>query len=72
FAVQIPERAGSFLRFCKMLGKRSITEFNYRYSDATTAQIFVGIELSGGDQEREDLLERFRGSGYAIVDMTDN
>ncbi|MDJ0806271.1 MAG: threonine ammonia-lyase, biosynthetic [Gammaproteobacteria bacterium] len=72
FAVQIPERPGSFLHFCKLIGKRSITEFNYRYSDTNTAQIFVGVELRQGDKERGELLDRFREKGYSIVDMTDN
>lgn len=72
FAVQIPERPGSFQRFCRLIGKRSITEFNYRYSDSSVAQIFVGIELSGGDEERLMLLSRFQEKGYSIVDMTDN
>ena len=72
FAVQIPERPGSFLQFCRLIGKRSITEFNYRYSDASVAQIFVGVELSGGDEERQSLLDRFQEKGYSIVDMTDN
>ena len=31
-AVTIPERPGSLLRFCDLIGKRSITEFNYRYA----------------------------------------
>ncbi len=72
FAVQIPERPGSFLGFCRLIGKRSITEFNYRYSDAARAQIFVGIELSGGDEERRILYDRFVEKGYSVVDMTDN
>jgi threonine dehydratase len=72
FAVQIPERPGSFLQFCKLIGKRSITEFNYRYSDSRVAQIFVGVELRSGDEEREELLKRFKEKDYPIVDMTDN
>ncbi len=72
FAVQIPERPGSFLQFCRLIGKRSITEFNYRFSDASVAQIFVGVELGGGDEERLSLLSRFQEKGYSIVDMTDN
>ena len=32
-AVEIPEKPGSFLRFCEVLGRRSVTEFNYRYDD---------------------------------------
>ncbi|MGZ5000762.1 MAG: threonine ammonia-lyase, biosynthetic, partial [Methylomonas sp.] len=46
-AVAIPEVPGSFLKFCKALGKRSITEFNYRYFDDSMAQVFVGITSSG-------------------------
>jgi threonine dehydratase len=72
FAVQIPERPGSFLRFCRDLGRRSITEFNYRYADQTQAQIFVGVELQHGDQERNELVERLRSKDYPIVDMTEN
>lgn len=72
FAVQIPERPGSFLQFCKLIGKRSITEFNYRYSDVNTAQIFVGIELRNGDKERKELISRFEENDYPIVDMTNN
>ena len=72
FAVQIPERPGSFLQFCKLIGKRSITEFNYRYSDSNTAQIFVGVELRQGAKERDELLSRFKEKDYSIVDMTDN
>ena len=33
-AVTIPERPGSFREFCALLGKRTVTEFNYRYADA--------------------------------------
>ena len=70
---------GRFRRFvtrkksqCKLIGNRSITEFNYRYSDSKQAQIFVGIELSSGDEERKALFQRFIDKGYCIVDMTDN
>src|SRR5438552_5575074 len=45
-AVTIPERPGSFREFCTLLGKRSVTEFNYRYADARIAHIFVGIEVA--------------------------
>ena len=45
-AVTIPERPGSLLRFCELIGNRSITEFNYRYSHDAHAHIFVGVEIS--------------------------
>jgi threonine dehydratase len=71
-AVTIPEQPGSFLKFCKTLGKRGITEFNYRYADARDAQVFAGVQLSGGDEERQQLIELLRDEGYSVVDMTDN
>ncbi|MDT8388568.1 MAG: threonine ammonia-lyase, biosynthetic [Thiogranum sp.] len=71
-AVTIPERPGSFLKFCRALGKRGITEFNYRYADAGAAHVFAGVQLCDGEQERLDLLENLRGDNYPVVDMTDN
>jgi threonine dehydratase len=52
-AVTIPERPGSFREFCALLGKRSITEFNYRYADAKIAHIFVGIEVANRHETAE-------------------
>ncbi len=72
FAVEIPEEPGSFLRFCRALGRRSITEFNYRYADASRAHVFVGVELGGGSSEREQLVASLEESGYAVMDMTEN
>ncbi len=71
-AVRIPERPGSFLAFCRALGRRQITEFNYRYADREQAQVFAGVELTHGDAEREEIIAKLRGRGFAVVDMTDN
>lgn len=70
-AVQIPEKPGSFLRFCKLLGKRGITEFNYRYADSVDAQVFCGLEVREVE-EREKLISNLQSKGYSVVDMTDN
>jgi len=72
FAVTIPERAGSYRAFIRALGRRAITEFNYRYAPGAEAQIFVGVQLSGGRAEKEALVEELRRLGYPIVDLTDN
>ena len=45
--VTIPEEPGSFKRFCSILGRRNITEFNYRYADTAAAHVFVGVSVSG-------------------------
>jgi len=71
-AVEIPEQPGSFLRFCKALGRRSLTEFNYRFGDPARAHLFVGIELSRGDEERDEVLAHLREKGYAVADLTEN
>jgi threonine dehydratase len=71
-AVTIPERPGSFQKFCKAIGQRSITEFNYRYADPSRAHVYAGVELAEGDSERADLVERLRRDGYPVIDMTDN
>jgi len=71
-AVTIPECPGSFLKFCRALGKRGITEFNYRYAASSEAHVFAGVQLTGGDEERNELLEKLAGEGYPVVDMTDN
>ncbi|MBT8080666.1 MAG: threonine ammonia-lyase, biosynthetic [Gammaproteobacteria bacterium] len=71
-AVEIPEQPGSFRHFCEALGRRSVTEFNYRYSDSRKAHIFVGVELTGGTKEREDIIAKLRGEGYPLADLSDN
>ncbi|MCC7199817.1 MAG: threonine ammonia-lyase, biosynthetic [Gammaproteobacteria bacterium] len=72
FAVEIPERPGSFLHFCQVLGRRSVTEFNYRYDDAARARIFVGLALSQGRAEKERVLAEFGAAGFPVTDMSDN
>lgn len=71
-AVQVPERPGSFRAFCRALGKRNITEFNYRYANAEWAHIFVGVELANGDREHKELLVGLRREGFQVTDMTHN
>jgi threonine dehydratase len=70
--VTIDEQPGSFKKFCSIIGKRSITEFNYRYANAKKAQVFVGIKTSKGDKERKDIISRLRQSNYKCHDLTDN
>jgi threonine dehydratase len=71
-AVEIPERPGSFLTFCELLGKRSVTEFNYRYADQRAAQVFVGLAFAQGAAERESIITTIAAAGFAVRDMTDN
>ncbi len=72
FAVTIPEAPGSYRAFIRALGERSITEFNYRYAPGATAEIFVGVKLTRGQDEREAVRMGIEQAGYEVVDMTDN
>ena len=72
FAIEIPETPGSFLRFCECLGRRSVTEFNYRFANAESAHIFVGLALKDGRAERDAVLALIGAAGFTARDMTDN
>jgi threonine dehydratase len=71
-SVTIPEEPGSFRKFCSVLGRRNITEFNYRYADASSAQVFVGLSVVPGGEDLAELLFDLERRGYTTEDMTDN
>ena len=70
-AVTIPEQAGAFKTFCKLLGNRNITEFNYRFSDPTEAHIFVGLAIANA-AETGKLIYDLAAHGLNAIDLTDN
>ncbi len=72
FGVTIPERPGSFLDFCRAIGRRPVTEFNYRYHRQSAAQVYVGIALKGGGAERLAVRQALEAGGYAVADYTEN
>jgi threonine dehydratase len=71
-AVEIPERKGAFLDFCESLGRRNITEFNYRYSQLEQARIFVGVTLQGSRKDAAELIRALESAGYRVVDLSGN
>ena len=70
-AVTIPEKPGAFKTFCRLLGNRNITEFNYRYSDPVNAHIFVGIAITEPN-EASELVSALQAEGLPSLDLTDN
>src|SRR5580700_5705776 len=62
FAVEMPEAPGSFLKFCELLGQHSVTEFNYRYADSRSAQVFVSLALTKARAERDELCRSIRAA----------
>lgn len=71
FAVTIPETPGAFKTFCRLLGNRNITEFNYRYSDARQAHIFVGVSVSN-TAEPAEITRALDAAGLKALDLTGN
>lgn len=70
-AVTIPEKPGSFKTFCRLLSGRSITEFNYRYSDPKFAHIFVGLSIRDAN-EPANLVKMLESHELPTIDLTNN
>ncbi len=70
-AVTIPERPGAFREFCSAIGRRTVTEFNYRLSGRDRAHIFVGFATESR-QDGAALAAQLTAAGYETVDLTDN
>ena len=71
-SVTIPEEPGAFRAFCRTIGKRNITEFNYRAGSNTDARVFVGLTVVPQSQDVTDLTGNLEHRGYSVVDLTDN
>lgn len=69
--VTIPEQPGSFRKFCHAIGKRAITEFNYRYADKNSAQVLVGVQTNADYADKKALLEKL-GRKYSLIDLSEN
>lgn len=71
FAVTIPEERGSLRRFCECIGRRNLTEFNYRIADDHEAHIFVGIQIRDRT-EAATIAQKFDSCGFKTLDLTDD
>jgi threonine dehydratase len=79
FAVSIPEERGSFRRFCELIGdlpcfggpktSRSVTEFNYRISDANKAHVFVGL-TTAAQGESGKIAAHLSKHRFEAIDLT--
>ncbi len=70
-AVTIPEKPGSFKRFCATLGARNITEFNYRMADPKEAHVFVGVQVRDSG-ETAKIVRTLERHGLKTLDLSDN
>ena len=70
-SVKIPEEKGSFRKFCNFLGKRSISEFNYRAEESDEATIFVACRFNN-KTGKSKLIKHLRSKGFSPRDLSDN
>ena len=66
-SVELSETPGALLNFCRLIGQRTITEFNYRFYSTNHAVVFVGIEINKDDPF---LLDELINAGYKCHDLT--
>lgn len=71
FAVTIPEAPGSLRKFCDCMGKRNLTEFNYRIADEQEAHIFVGVQIVNR-ADAAKIVTSFEANGLKTLDLTDD
>ncbi len=71
FAVTIPEERGSLRQFCECIGRRNLTEFNYRIADEKEAHIFVGVQITNR-ADAAKMLATFEAKGFKTLDLTDD
>jgi len=69
-SVKIPEQPGSFRAFCEVIGRRSISEFNYRYSDNESANVFVGIKTDDFLLDKKSISNDLQSKQYEFIDLT--
>ena len=68
---RIPEVRGAFKTFIRKLGRRNITEFNYRYFDPDRAYVFVGLSVADRDETRK-LIDQLTAAKVGTIDLSDD
>ena len=68
---RIPEVRGAFKNFIRKIGKRNITEFNYRYFDPDQAYVFVGLSVKDRE-ETAQVVRQLTTSKIGTIDLSDD
>ena len=68
---RIPEVRGAFKAFIRRLGKRNVTEFNYRYFDPKRAYVFVGLSVVDRAETRR-IVEQLTAAKIGTIDLSDD
>ena len=68
---RIPEVRGAFKSFIRKIGKRNVTEFNYRYFDPDKAYVFVGLSVSDRAETRR-IVDQLTAAKIGTIDLSDD
>ncbi|KAI0594816.1 threonine dehydratase [Biscogniauxia sp. FL1348] len=72
--VSIPERPGSFAELIANVMPHAVTEFTYRYATSETANVLIGISLTGAASQRvnelQALMARITDAGMTATDLS--
>ena len=68
---RIPEVRGAFKSFIRKIGKRNVTEFNYRYFDPDKAYVFVGLSVSDRTETRR-IVDQLTAAKIGTIDLSDD
>ncbi len=71
FAVTLPEKPGAYKKFLALIGRRNVTEFNYRYHTASEAHVFVGVQVADR-KESLKVVDSLQKHGYPTLDLSDD
>lgn len=68
---RIPEQRGAFKSFIRKIGKRSVTEFNYRYFDPDRAYVFVGLAVADREETKR-IVAQLAAAKIGTIDLSDD
>ncbi|KPI45977.1 Threonine dehydratase, mitochondrial [Cyphellophora attinorum] len=74
-SVDIPEKPGSFVNLVEAVLPQAVTEFNYRYSTSSQANVLMGISVTSATtraEELESLFTRLQRDGMTAEDISNN
>lgn len=84
-SVEIPERPGSFWELYNVVHPRDVSEFVYRYSNGTTAHVYMAVILNGTvpdgaapaglslrDREVQGITAQLHQHGFGVLDLSDD
>lgn len=71
-SVTIPEMPGAFAKLVSVIHPMAVTEFSYRYSGPSEANILVGVELKAATRAHDlpNLITRLAAEGMTATDLS--